>query len=329
MTDVPDPQRSRAVLVGVSRYPKMSEARQLPAVEASVLELAKLLCDKAIWGLPPENCVVLQNSADADTVVQAIRSAASTATDALVFYYAGHGLSDPVMDDGLGLALSSSYEPGGTHTALRYEHVRREFLVQARAARRLVLLDCCWSGLAIPGAMGGEDGAVASAVAIEGTAVLTACAATRKALSPPGEPYTAFTGALIDVLADGIPDAGPTLTVQSIFTALQQRLSKRSRPLPQLASHGAGAEMTVSRNHGWRRPADATPPTQSAEVPATPVRSAAAARARIRALTRAGAYDEAFAERLTASRPANEELLPDLIAYLRRTGRYREAAELE
>ncbi|MCP2297006.1 Caspase domain-containing protein [Nocardia amikacinitolerans] len=316
------------MLLGVSQYPKMSESRQLPAVDDSVVKLAELLCDKAVWGLPPENCVVLRNVEDPDTVVQAIREAASTATEALVFYYAGHGLFDAAMDDGLSLALSPSYEPGGTHTALRYGSVRREFLIQARAARRLVLLDCCWSGLAISGAMGSDD-AVAATVAIEGTAVLTACAGTRKALSPPGEPYTAFTGALIDVLEDGIPEAGPTLTVQSLFGALQQRLAKRNRPLPQLASHGAGAAMPVSWNQGHRRPADATPPARSTDVPATTVRSAAATQARIRALTRAGAYDEALAERLTASRSVDEELLPEWIAYLRRTGRYREAAELE
>src|SRR5215831_1788027 len=198
MTSLPDPARSRALLVGVSAYRNMAADRQLPTVEAGLYRLADLLCDEQIWGLPAGHCTVLHQPASADDIVTALRAAAAQAHDALVFYYAGHGLMDPAVRDGeLHLAMPDAYEPGGTHLAMGYMHVRRE-LAMSRGSWRMVILDCCWSGLALPAGVTG-------AAAVDGTAVLTATAATRKALAPPGERYPAFTGALIDTLGSGIP----------------------------------------------------------------------------------------------------------------------------
>ena len=59
MTPLPDPEKSRALLVGVSGYHKMTADRQLPTVEPGLYRLAELLCDKRIWGLPSRNCTVL------------------------------------------------------------------------------------------------------------------------------------------------------------------------------------------------------------------------------------------------------------------------------
>ncbi|MCX4406305.1 MULTISPECIES: hypothetical protein [unclassified Streptomyces] len=74
--------------------------------------------------------------------------------------------------------------------------------------RTVVILDCCFSGQALDGEMGGEGilspGQLPDVVARETRlpGAMTASAATRKALAPVGATYTAFTGELIAVLRD-------------------------------------------------------------------------------------------------------------------------------
>ncbi len=234
----------------------MAAGRQLPTVEPGLYRLAELLCDERIWGLPAGNCTVLHQPASADDIVSALRTAAAGAQDALVFYYAGHGLVDPAVRDGeLHLALPGAYEPGGTHLAMSYTHVRRELKV-SRGSRRVVILDCCWSGLAQPGSR--ED-----AAAIEGTAVLTATPATRKALAPPDERYPAFTGTLIDLLASGIPGEPPVLDLGALYRHADDRLARKGRPRPQFFGTGDSARVPLVRNLAYRTPAaEGRPPTR-------------------------------------------------------------------
>ena len=53
-----------------------------------------------------------------------------------------------------------------------------------------------------------------------GTYLLTATAANAVALAPPGERYTAFTGALLGLLNTGIPDGPELLTFAQIYPRL-------------------------------------------------------------------------------------------------------------
>lgn len=325
--EVPDPQHSRALLVGVSEYPRLPRERWLPTVATGLHRLAEVLRDDRVWGLPEGNCTVLHQPADSDTVIAALRETAREARDALVFYYGGHGLVDPVIaDEQLHLALPQSYEPGGTHLALSYAHVRREFRVSARhVQRRLVILDCCWSGKALGTTMGGDG--IVTETAIEGTAVLTATAATKKALAPDGERYTAFTGALIDTLAGGI-DGGPELLdLGTIYRYLDVIQSGRGRPRPQFGGTGIGMGMTWTRNPAWRPSAAyAAAPDNTAPGPTAPDADTAA---RVRQFRRAGGYAEAEAVQQEAAARADPDAVRARVSELRRSGDYEQALRLE
>jgi len=308
MTSLPDPARSRALLVGVSAYRNMAADRQLPTVEAGLYRLADLLCDEQIWGLPAGHCTVLHQPASADDIVTALRAAAAQAHDALVFYYAGHGLMDPAVRDGeLHLAMPDAYEPGGTHLAMGYMHVRRE-LAMSRGSWRMVILDCCWSGLALPAGVTG-------AAAVDGTAVLTATAATRKALAPPGERYPAFTGALIDTLGSGIPGRPQVLDAGTVYQHVKDRLAKGGRPRPQFLGTGDGARTPLAHNLAYRQADGPQPAADTAR--------------RVRELRRAGQYREADELQQEAAASGEPESLRRRAGELRRIGRYADAAGLE
>ena len=302
--NLPDPQASRALLVGVSHYPLMAEDRQLPSVENNINQLAAVLSSDHVWGLPNGHCTVLHQPEDADTIIQAIRATADASTDAVLFYFAGHGLTDPAVGSGLYLGLPRSYEPFGTHTGLGYEYVRTE-MRRCQAPRKVVVLDCCWSGLANMGLMGSEN----SIAAIEGAAVLTATAATRPALAPPGAQFTAFTGTLLEILAEGIVNAPNLLTIERIFVELRMRLLAKSLPEPQLAGFSSGTSIVLARN-----------------VVASDI---ATHTSNLQSLQRRGRYDEA--QRILLWRAAQGDLhsIRDVILKLQRAGDYMTANELE
>ncbi|MFB9185895.1 caspase family protein [Dactylosporangium sucinum] len=261
---LPDPERSRAVLVGAAAYEHLE---QLPAVPANLRALHELLTDPAVWGLPPEHCVVVEDPASTDAIRDALHEAGRDASDALVFYYAGHGVVDP---DGLDLYLTTprtSLEP--MHAAVRYDDVRR-LVASARCGAKVVLLDCCYSGLALAGAMG-DATQVVDRVSIDASYVMTATAETRLALAPPGEPYTAFTGELVGVLRNGLPNAAELLEMGGIYWQLVRNLTDKQRPTPQARARNLGHTIAIARNRG--RVADGTMPPAAVEapVPAPPV----------------------------------------------------------
>ncbi|MFE1171224.1 SUMF1/EgtB/PvdO family nonheme iron enzyme [Streptomyces sp. NPDC058773] len=253
-----DPSRSCAVLIGTHTYTELDD---IPAVANNLSRLRELCRDPAVWGLADERCRVLPQ-ASREAILGAVEEAASEATDTVVVYYAGHGLVDPHSGE-LHLALSSS-RSGPSYTALRYEELRQVLLHpsdgRSAARRTVVMLDCCWSGLALDGLMRGPD--VAPAVAVEGACVLTATAATRQALAPPGETYTAFTGELIRLVESGVAGRPALLSMSALFQELTAALTAKSRPLPQQSTRQTAGEICLFRNRAGvpeARPAEARP----------------------------------------------------------------------
>ncbi|MEU4873430.1 caspase family protein [Streptomyces sp. NPDC021608] len=259
MSVLPDPGATRAVLVGTSRYQHLE---QLPAVSNNLQALASLLCGPLSLQLPERHVSVVENPDAAHTVVGAVRQAAAEATDTLIVYFAGHGLVD--SQDELSLALPHT-EFGRVETGLPYDWLRQVLLLDSRAERHVVILDCCYSGRAL-GRMSAEP-ALADQAAVEGSFLLAAAAETRTALAPVGEAYTAFTGALLDTLRRGIPGAPALLDLGVLYRHLRLTLEARGHPVPQARDRNSGAEVALGRNHTAlpTTPAPATPGMDAGE----------------------------------------------------------------
>ncbi|MEU8819062.1 caspase family protein [Actinoplanes sp. NPDC048796] len=248
---LPDLGGSRAILVGVDAYQKLEA---LPSVRENLTRLASLFQDPSRWGLPASNCVEIRNPAASAAVYDALEEAAAEVTDTLVFYYAGHGLIDAdATDDELYLALPDSRPDSAYRTGMPYSWIRREILKARKARRKVVILDCCYSGRALArmGSQTGDD-AIRRLLDIDGTCVLTASARTRTALAPPDEDLTAFTGVLVEALTTGIPDGPELLDVETLYRYAWQRLLAKERPRPQKAETGLGGRIALSRNPAHR-----------------------------------------------------------------------------
>ncbi|MFI6078977.1 caspase family protein [Actinoplanes sp. NPDC051343] len=246
-TWLPDPRASRAVLIGVSDY---ADLEPLPAVERNLQELSRLLTSPDLWGLRTEDCHTLLSPQRPDDVLDAINTAAGQATDALIVYFAGHGLLD--QRDELHLALTQGSRKK-LYRTVRYDDVRREVVETARKCHsKVVILDCCYSGRAMQGAMGSSD--VAEQARIAGTYLMTATAETSKALAPLGAEFTAFTGALIRKLSAGVIDGPELLDLETLFYHLRAELAERRLPMPQQRSRNDGSAIGLVRNRAYRPP---------------------------------------------------------------------------
>jgi peptide/nickel transport system substrate-binding protein len=252
------------VLIGVGRYKVLSG---LGSVHNNLPALARSLRDERLWGLPPGNCVVVTDPVSATDVLDPIAQAAQEATDTLLLYYAGHGLIDPRRGE-LHLTLVGS-DPQRMYTAVSYDHIR-DLLLDSRAARRIVILDCCYSGRAL-GQMGSAGETVAMEASAEGTYVLAAAAENKTAIAPPGAHFTAFTGELLNIIERGITGKGPLLDLDSIYRELLAVMQAKGYPSPQKRDRNTAGQLTLIRNRAYapapaevfERPAPARRPDSS------------------------------------------------------------------
>ena len=256
MTGLPDTGRSRAVLVGTGRYQVLSE---LGSVHNNLSVLTRALRDERVWGLWSGNCAVVEDPASTRDILDPVAKAAREATDTLLLYYAGHGLVDPKRGE-LHLTLTGS-DPELMYTAVWYSLIR-DLLLDSRARRKIVILDCCYSGRAL-GQMGSAGEAIATEASAEGTYVLAAVAENKTAVAPPGALFTAFTGELLNIVEHGISGQGPLLDLDSIYRELLAVMRAKGYPSPQKRDRNTAGQLTLIRNQAYiqhpAEPAEHTP----------------------------------------------------------------------
>ncbi|MEU8874100.1 glycine betaine ABC transporter substrate-binding protein [Streptomyces javensis] len=269
MTLLPHATHSRAVLIGTSRYTHLTD---LPAVANNLRALATALRGPASWQLADEHCTVIADPGDWTEVLHAVRKAAEEATDTLLVYFAGHGLLEETRGD-LFLGLPHSQQ-GRSYTGVPYSALR-DVMLAGRPQRHVVILDCCFSGRAL-GTMSGP-GMIADHAEIEGSYLLAASPESSFALAPVGETYTAFTGELLRLLDEGVPDGPELLDLDTVYTALRAALRAKGRPLPQKRDRNTAGRLALSRNAARAEADHDTAPLAATTAPtARPTSNAAA-----------------------------------------------------
>ncbi len=253
MARLPDPARSRAVLIGSSYYTD-PDLVELPGVRNNLADLHAVLTSPRGTGLPAAHCTVLAEPTEAATVGECLAEAAREAEDLLLVYYAAHGLTTPNGGE-LYLALGNTRSHIIGTSALRCAEVRQTFLDSA-ARTRVLILDCCFSGRAIRQLMSNPADALLSQVDVDGAFALTATQPNQLALAPVGQRNTLFTGELLRALREGVPGGPELLTMDVLYRHLKASLGRRNLPTPTVSNSGAAAHVALVRN-----PAHHSPPT--------------------------------------------------------------------
>ena len=274
LAGAPDPQKSSCVLIGVSDYAKLPRLR---AVEQNILHLEEALTDAAIWGIPADRVHTVGYPQPAGAIREAISVAASEASDTLLVYYAGHGLYDKV--DKLLLALPDATGKNKSGT-IPWNEIA-ELIRHANSTRRIVWLDCCYAGLALPDKETPPD--LLGVAEVEGTYMLVAAQKHEEASAPDREKCTAFTGELLNVLRNGIVPGPPVkefLSLNDIHQEARDALAKKRHSQPDRDDPGHIGHWPHFQNNATAQKATRIPRSGSARgwrPPSWPVRYAVGA----------------------------------------------------
>ncbi|MFG3295687.1 esterase-like activity of phytase family protein [Streptomyces sp. NPDC048179] len=227
-----DPERSACVLIGVDDYRHLDKLR---SVRHNLAELRAALTDPSIWGIPESRIREVVNPVSPAELVGPITEAAELAEDALIVYYAGHGLIDR-NERQLLLTLPDSVE-GKSYTSVRSSDVRRAIRDTGAAPRRVLILDCCFSGQVLTEMTDGHRQDVEAAVQtlrdVEGAYVMTSATRDRPSHAPDPENCTLFTGALVDVMRKGLRGGPELLSLHDLFVAVKERIRVHRPEIPQ------------------------------------------------------------------------------------------------
>ncbi|MEJ2856026.1 MULTISPECIES: caspase family protein [unclassified Saccharothrix] len=241
---LPDPARSRAVLIGTSSYTH-PEFDDLPGVAHNLTDLAGVLTSPLGAGLAKEHCVVVHDPPDQSRVGEQIGAAAHEAEDVLLVYYAGHGEMTWDSHNELYLTMRDSRSKLLRTSALRAADVR-QYVGASPAAIRVLILDCCFAGRALTETMSGPENLLGH-VDVQGAYVLSA--AYGKALAPAGLRNTLFTGELLRVLRHGVAAETSTLiTLDTLYREVLASLRRQGYPEPGCQRNDTAGSLGLALN---------------------------------------------------------------------------------
>jgi hypothetical protein len=241
---------TRIALVGTTCCPWDREfLPPVPHAKNNIDELSRRFTTTDICGLDPSCIICALDCENANEIAEQIARAAEEATDTLLVYYVGHGLYGDTTNP-LYLAARKTTEKGKAFNGLQISLVRQA-IRSSRARKRILILDCCYSGRAMDGLLGsaGVEATAEPAIDIEGTYGIAAVPANAKALAPPGERFTRFTGALLDVLENGLAINERVLTLEEVFTEVERKIGRKAdAPLPKRINWDKGEKFRIARN---------------------------------------------------------------------------------
>lgn len=254
---ITDPAGSRAVLIGAYNFTHQSyKDRRFPEIKNNIDDLAKLLCDPTVWGLPKTHCQLVHEVKSGAELMKEVYRSIAEATGTLLVYYAGHGF---VGSDQKLFLTDIASEENNPASAFNYE-ILRNAISRAQAKNRIVILDCCRAGNAILTL--GDDSEL---LEIDRTFILAAARGAARAAAK-GERHTAFTAELIALLSEGSHGSSEKLNMKQVYDDLQLRLSRKYRPIPVMAHHGVGIDLPLFQNRAYRDPGVSEPPIPPSRV---------------------------------------------------------------
>lgn len=237
MSDFPplhDYSRSRAVVMGTWDYEDEGLCA-LPAARHSLERMVGLLTGE-LCGWPEDRVSVLRNRARPGNIPDDLISLFTDVTDIALFYFVGHGQIDPDDQLCLGLTRTVTAPKRRASTSLQFDAVRKA-LLGSDAKTKIVILDCCFAGLATR-----RDNTLASVTvdvmdktSSTGAYTMAATGQFTTALfeTDTPEPQTYFTKYLVDTVEAGIPSEEAGLRLHHLYAHVREALARDKRPTPQ------------------------------------------------------------------------------------------------
>jgi hypothetical protein len=239
----PRRDESRAILIGTDQYDNYAS---LPAVANNLDTLRSVLISAKRGGFLPEHCHAISNPQDPEGLAEHINDVAGQATDVLLVYCSAHGLIDGKSR--LQLALQHTRQQNLHYTALSID-LLKSAIADSPAALKVLILECCYSGLAIAGlVMSDVSDMLQRQAQMHGVYTLTSSSPDEVSLAPEGAEFTAFSGIFIGLLREPPAEHPAGATLAEMYPVLQRELLSRSYPEPQQSVENSAGDLALV---GW------------------------------------------------------------------------------
>lgn len=245
------PEETHAVLIGTSQFPKDKSLCPLPGVVGNIQDLAALLSDCQIIGIPESNITIILDEVNASTVGDKLAQIAKLATDTLFVYYSGHGLiGRGNAATKLLLAVGDTTQENSSFNALAFETVK-EAIERSSASKKILIVDSCFSGRVLP-KMSDDTSYIKEKIDIRGAYTIASVSSNEQADAPEGEKYTAFTGKLIEVVQSGVDNQSPVINLEELFQNVKSRLVEAGFLEPQRSAVYDAEKIAIFRNRKFK-----------------------------------------------------------------------------
>jgi 5'-deoxynucleotidase YfbR-like HD superfamily hydrolase len=236
-------KNSRVVLIGISEFPQDESLNSLPSVKNNIRDMQKILANCDMLGIHNNNIITITDEPSYVKPIERLIKVAEEAEDTLLVYYAGHGIvgSQQGIEGQLLLAFGDTTNTGSAINAINISNFCIP-IINSRARNKILILDCCFSGRAIP------QSNIFESVNRNNICIIVSSSQNEPSRAPVNETYTAFTGALIQTLQDGIDEEKSHITLQDLYDNIQIILSKRGIPNPQIANFQDAHRLKLSLN---------------------------------------------------------------------------------
>ncbi len=254
----------KAVLIGTCVY-EYKSFPDIPNVNSNIDLLKAALKNPDLFGCSDFNIREFRNQKAAD-IVEGIHQFVfenDQFTDRLLIYYSGHGALEYNDENRQTLYLTTTDTKGKNldYNAIPIEKLK-SILRKSRASKKVLILDCCYSGKALEsGTLGGDAPSIIEKqiqADEEGGFILTSTDAVTTArfdVKNPEEP-TYFTKCMIDIINDGIEGIGEFCMMKDVYLELKGRLihPDMNLPEPKCNSRENGSTIRFVKNKKWIKP---------------------------------------------------------------------------
>ncbi|MEP6711645.1 MAG: caspase family protein [Ferruginibacter sp.] len=223
-----DTDKTFALLIGAGKF--TSSFKDIPPVKGNLEDFYKILTDKKHIGIPRDQVVISYNEPHVEIQKQLLQASRMPDLQTLIIYFAGHGHRTDVKKLTL-IATDSEKIDDDIIGGIDFDFISNKVLKKAVASQKILILDTCHSGIA---AQGDDD--VAMNFDVKGSYILTSSPGDEVSYFEKNAKHTYFTGALLDVLENGIDNTNDMLALEDLFAYTKEVLSEKDFPHPNSKS---------------------------------------------------------------------------------------------
>ena len=239
-----------ALLIGVSEYE--NGLSSLPAATKDVVAMRALLEHPEIGGFEVKTLINQERQPTEEAIEQLFSNRKKD--DLLVLFFSGHG----IKDESGKLFLATRNTRKRTDGELsRSTAITASFIQEAmhfcRCKRKVVVLDCCFSGAFPTGMNIKDDGSVPIAQQLggEGWAVLTSSTSTQYSLESQGFALSVYTHFLVEGICTGSADRDQdgAISVEELHDYAKEKVLETApgKMTPEIYSPTEGRKIVLAR----------------------------------------------------------------------------------